>query len=195
MAVNPVSLQLTWDISLVQSVDKSQRWVLSAMQADGPAVVKLLWRILGNETDVCDAYQDVFVRLIALPSEQKPRNNRAYLFRTAANVAISMLRREKLHRQTLPHLPQADNVPDPAGELDARWLQLRLRQAIARLPEYLSDVIALRDLGELSYGEVARTLGITEAAARVYRHKAVQLLAAWMDQSTQNRKQETESDL
>ena len=99
MAINPASLQLTWDLALVQSVDKSQRWILSAMQADGPALVKLLWRILGNNDDVCDAYQDIFVRLANLSPEQKPRNVRAYLFRTAANVAVSTLRREKLHKE------------------------------------------------------------------------------------------------
>lgn len=183
MAVNSASLQLTWDIALIQSVDQSQRWILSAMQANGPALVKLLWRILGNNDDVCDAYQDVFVRLANLSPEQKPRNIRAYLFRTAANVAVSMLRREKLHKDSMSHLRQKDyrtQPADPAMELDARLMQQRLRKAIARLPDYLGDVIVLRDLGEMPYDDVAKTLGITQAAARVYRHKAVQLLALWM---------------
>lgn len=183
MAVNSASLQLTWDLALVQSVDKSQRWILSAMQADGPALVKLLWRILGNNDDVCDAYQDVFIRLANLSSEQKPRNVRAYLFRTAANVAVSMLRREKLHKESMSHLRLQDNrtdPADPAAELDARQMQTQLRQAIGRLPDYLGDVVVLRDLGEMPYSDVARILGITQAAARVYRHKAIQLLALWM---------------
>ena len=190
MAINPASLQLTWDIALVRSVDKSQRWILSAMQADGPALVKLLWRILGNSDDVCDAYQDIFVRLANLSPEQKPRNVRAYLFRTAANVAVSTLRREKLHKQSMERLRHADGreaSSDPAGELDARLMQTRLRQAIVRLPDYLGDVIVLRDLGEMPYCDVARTLGITQIAARVYRHKAIQLLAVWLEQSTQDR--------
>jgi RNA polymerase sigma-70 factor (ECF subfamily) len=197
MAINPASLQLTWDLALVQSVDKSQRWILSAMQADGPALVKLLWRILGNNDDVCDAYQDIFVRLANLSPEQKPRNVRAYLFRTAANVAVSTLRREKLHKESMDRLRRADGraaPSDPAGELDARLMQTRLRQAIARLPDYLGDVVVLRDLGELPYCDVAKTLGITPAAARVYRHKAIQLLAVWLEQSTQDSKQAAGSD-
>jgi len=183
MAVNSASLQLTWDLALVQSVDKSQRWILSAMQADGPALVKLLWRILGNNDDVCDAYQDVFVRLANLSPEQKPRNVRAYLFRTAANVAVSMLRREKIHKESITHIRQAGagaTSPDPTTELDARLMQHKLREAIGRLPDYLGDVVVLRDLGEMPYEDVSRILGITQAAARVYRHKAIQLLALWM---------------
>ena len=183
MAVNSVSLQLTWDLALVQSVDKSQRWILSAMQADGPALVNLLWRILGNNDDVCDAYQDVFVRLANLSPEQKPRNVHAYLFRTAANVAVSMLRRQKLQKESITHIRLTGDATaprDPAGELDAQFMQHRLREALGRLPDYLGDVVALRDLGEMPYSDVARILGITQAAARVYRHKAIQLLALWL---------------
>jgi DNA-directed RNA polymerase specialized sigma24 family protein len=39
----------------------------------------------------------------------------------------------------------------------------------------------LRDFGELSYVEVARILGVSVGTARVYRCKAVQLLATWMN--------------
>lgn len=189
MAINPVMLQLTWDRSLVQSVDQSQRWILSAMQANGPALVRLLWRILGNETDVCDAYQDLFVRLANMTPDQKPKHIRAYLFRTAANIAVSMLRREKLRRESMMRL-RSDRLDsyetDPGGDLDTRRMQQQLRNAIARLPDYLGDVVALRDLGEMPYSDVARILGITPGAARVYRHKAIQLLAVWLDQSTHN---------
>jgi DNA-directed RNA polymerase specialized sigma24 family protein len=34
----------------------------------------------------------------------------------------------------------------------------------------------------MPYADVAKTLGITQNAARVYRHKAIQLLAVWLDQ-------------
>jgi DNA-directed RNA polymerase specialized sigma24 family protein len=42
-------------------------------------------------------------------------------------------------------------------------------------------VVMLRDFGELSYSEVARVLGVSAGTARVYRCKAVQLLAMWMN--------------
>jgi RNA polymerase sigma-70 factor (ECF subfamily) len=55
-----------------------------------------------------------------------------------------------------------------------------LRRHIAELPDHLRSVVTLRDLGELPYREVARIMGISAGTARVYRCKAVQLLAAWM---------------
>ena len=69
---------------------------------------------------------------------------------------------------------------DYAGDLDARALQDELRKAIAQLPDYLANVVVLRDLAQLPYAEAAACLGISASTARVYRHKAIQLLAALM---------------
>ncbi len=68
----------------------------------------------------------------------------------------------------------------PADDLDARLLQDKLRAAIAKLPNYLTDVVVLRDLAELSYEQVSNILGISAPTARVYRSKAITLLAAIM---------------
>jgi DNA-directed RNA polymerase specialized sigma24 family protein len=59
-------------------------------------------------------------------------------------------------------------------------LREQIRSGIAKLPDYLRDVVMLHDLAELPYEQVARILGITAATARVYRCKAVQLLAVIM---------------
>lgn len=185
MAIHPTSLALTFDLTQCQSVHKNQRWVLSSMQEYGPALVTVLWRILGNEDDVCDAYQETFLRLAHLPNQQKPDNVRAYLFRTASNVAISMLRQVRLQQKHQQVLIKQYKPPEhnPVAELDSMQLQQRLRKAISELPDYLGDVIVLRDLAQMPYEQVAGILGIRTAAARVYRHKAIQLLAKWMSQS------------
>jgi RNA polymerase sigma factor (sigma-70 family) len=73
-------------------------------------------------------------------------------------------------------------VSSPAGDLDSKYLQEILRSHIARLPEHLRNVVTLRDLAELSYTQVGRILGISAGTARVYRCKAVQLLAVWMSE-------------
>jgi RNA polymerase sigma factor (sigma-70 family) len=182
MAINPANLGLTLDLCDVQTVEKSQRWILSAMQSHGPALVTTLWRILGRDEDVCDVYQETFLRLAHLPDHRRPDNLRAYVFRTAVNIAVSLLRRRQLEKKHQHEVAVTDHAvsSDPAGFLDAAQLQKRLREAVSRLPEYLGDVIVLRDLAEMPYSEVARILGITSTAARVYRHKAIRLLSQWM---------------
>ena len=184
MAIHPASLELTLDLTRVDTAC-SQRWILTAMHHHGSALVSILWRILGKEQDVCDAYQETFLRLAHLDNHAKPDNVRAYLFRTASNIAITMLRRERLkiqYQHKLCEKYQPDNNNDPAGYLDAMDLQQGLRDAIAKLPDYLGDVVVLRDLAEMPYQQVAKILGITTTAARVYRHKALKLLTLWMSE-------------
>lgn len=184
MVANPSSLAVTYDLTRTAAVERSQRWILSAMQQHGPALVSMLWRILGREQDVCDAYQETFLQLAHLENHAKPKNIRAYLFKTASNIAISTLRRERLKQKHQNELSKnyKTQVCDPAGYLDAMDLQAQLRKAIAQLPDYLGDVVVLRDLAEMPYTQVAKMLGITAAAARVYRHKAIKLLAVWMSE-------------
>jgi RNA polymerase sigma factor (sigma-70 family) len=75
----------------------------------------------------------------------------------------------------------------PVNELDSKYLQETLRCHIAQLPEHLRNVIMLRDLAELSYAQVGRILDISAATARVYRCKAIQLLAVWMGKEREER--------
>lgn len=174
------SCALVWDFAVPESLTGTQAWLLSAMQRNGRELITMLWRILGNEQDLCDVYQSTFLRLAHYDFGQKPENVRAYLFRSAANIAVSMLRRRIIEKKNLANA-QADRVVNsPAGELDARQLQESLRCCIAQLPEHLRTVVTLHDLAELPYAQVAKILKIKPATARVYRCKAVRLLAVWM---------------
>ena len=174
---------LVWDLAAVETVEASQRWILSAMTRHGNGLVTMLWRILGNEQDVCDAYQQTFLRLAHNENRQKPKNIQAYLYRTAANIAITMIRNRKMRQKSFEVMaditPRSENT-DYAHELDAKQLQGKLRNAVAQLPEYLRNVVTLHDLGELTYAEVAKVLDLSTPTARVYRARAVALLASIM---------------
>ncbi len=176
-----VSYGLLWDFAVSESVGESQRWILSAMQSHGQDLVTMLWRILGNEQDVCDAYQNTFLQLAHYEGGRKPEHIKAYIFRVANNVAISMLRRRIAEKKRVSTAVNAiKEASSPAKELDSKYLEETLRCCIARLPEHLRNVITLRDLAELSYAQIGRMLGISAATARVYRCKAIQLLTVWM---------------
>ena len=176
-----ISYKSVCDFAAPDSIAESQRWILSTMLKYGQELVTMLWRILGNEQDVCDAYQDTFLQLAHFEGGQKPKNVKAYVFRTANNVAISMLRRRIAERNKLPISANIGKaISSPVKELDSKYLQETLRDCIAQLPEHLRNVITLRDLAEMSYVQIGRIMGISKATARVYRCKAVQLLAVWM---------------
>ena len=175
---------LIWDFTIPKSVTGTQKWILSAMQTHGRQIVTMLWRILADEQDVCDAYQTTFLKLAHI-RDFRPKNAKSYVFRTANNTAITILRRRIIEKKHLPNAAKPITQTTPVKELNAKQLQEDLREHITRLPDQLRSVVVLRDLAELSYSQTAKILGITERTARVYRCKAIQQLAVWM-----NRKEE-----
>ena len=182
MLSKALSCELLWDAAVSGVVSERQRWILSTMHKHGSELVTMLWRILGNEQDVCDAYQDTFLQLAHFEGGRKPDHVKAYVFRTASNIAVSMLRRKTAEKNRLSESPAKIETAGPsATEMDCAYLQEALRRNIAQLPEHLRNVLALRDLAELSYAQVGKILGISAGTARVYRCKAIQLLAMWMN--------------
>ena len=187
MASRTAIQELLWSGAIGSCADVGQQWVLRAMRKHGPGLVTMLWRILGNEQDVCDAYQQTFLKLAHVDRGRKPRNAVGYLYRTAANEAVTMLRRATLQRRARDELVATRPVSvtvQYGADLDSRQLQRDLRRAISLLPDHLRNVILLRDLAELPYADVAKMLGITAATARVYRCKAVAWLSRIMRENS-----------
>jgi RNA polymerase sigma-70 factor (ECF subfamily) len=186
----PLELRnLLTSLSTAEVAD-DQQWILALMRRHGGPVVSLLWRMLGSESDVLDAYQTAVCRLTARGRLGIGGNPGAYFFRTAMNAGIEILRKRQTARNKLSGIvdfqvrrdaeraeaDRSDHIVDQRELIDV------MRQAILRLPPYLRDVIMLRDFAELEYSKVARMLGISAGTARVYRRQAVIRLADLMGQ-------------
>lgn len=167
-----------------RAVAASRSWLDDLVRDEGERIVALLWKILRDEQDVHDAFQDTFCKLAAIGASGVPKNPRAYAIRTASNVAIEMIRsrtRRGAHRDAIredrrriagerTEASQGDRRND-SRELSAG--DPALQAAIAELPPHLRSVVVLRDLGQRSYDEVGRLLGIEPTTARVYRRQAI----------------------
>lgn len=164
--------------------------VARLMEREGPGIVRMLWRMLGREADVMDAYQDCFCKLITRPFGKKLRNEKAYAFRTAANIAIEILRSRKRRQEHWPRIvadrTKNEMADDPLENDPAQERFAALRETIAALPAHLRNVIVLRDLNRLSYEDVGKTLGIDPATARVYRRHAVVRLSEMLTKGSES---------
>ncbi|MAE61636.1 MAG: hypothetical protein CMJ49_09805 [Planctomycetaceae bacterium] len=150
----------------------------------GPIVWATACRLLGNDADAADCFQDTFVEAVRVSRRQTIQHWPGLLRRIATVRALDQLRRVR-HRDRVDPAQDLDLLPgaqsDPVGESQSHELAAALRQAVARLPDRQAEVFCLRCLDELSYKEIADQLDLTENAVGVLLHKARTKLAANLD--------------
>ena len=133
-------------------------------------------RLVSDADEARDVVQEAYLRAYrSIGSFRGDAQFTTWLYRITANCASTHLGRRRKHRHDeLDDLEVADAEPahDPAIATDAALLRQRLEAAIAQLPPRLRAVVVLRDIYDLSHGEIAAELDISESAAKVRLHRA-----------------------
>ncbi len=138
-------------------------------------------RMLGDRDEAADATQTAFVKAYERLTGYRPEYRFfSWMYRILANECLNRLRARRQQE------PLNSEVPDPGGPVDAFEVAERRRQVqaaiLALTPEY-REVIVLRHFGDLSYDEIAETLGIAAGTvkSRLYsaRQQLSDRLAAW----------------
>ncbi|MGH2862447.1 MAG: sigma-70 family RNA polymerase sigma factor [Solirubrobacteraceae bacterium] len=129
--------------------------------AEQTGITRRLTRLLGGDVTAAeDLCQEVMIRAWRkLPRDAEPAAQRAWLQRTASNVAIDELRRRG--RQATVGLEQSDDFTDERStQPDAA------REALATLAPHDRLLILLRFDAGLQHAEIAQLLAISEEATR-----------------------------
>ena len=151
---------------------------------------------LTSETDAPDVLQNTFLQVYRnLPSFRGESQFGTWLYRIATNAAL-MLRRGRARKPAesldafMPRfdehgmhaeLPAQLLVASRADELiDRQVLVEKARAGIARLPDLYRDAFVLRDLEEMSTGDVAQVLGVEPATVRQRVHRARLMLRGYL---------------
>ncbi len=123
-------------------------------------------QMLHRRQDAEDALQDVFVRAYSgLRASDRDLALRAWLFRVAHNRCIDELRRPAPPPPEVLQLVRT-SVQDPIAEVDTRESLRRLIADVRRLPDQQRSALLLRELGGMSYAELATSLGISVGAVK-----------------------------
>lgn len=91
-----------------------------------------------------------------------------WLYRLVSNAAIDCLRREKKHRDSgdIDELELPDGGPSPQEQAEQADTQEAVRRAMAQLSPEHRQVLLLRYMQELDYGEIAAALDISEGTVK-----------------------------
>jgi RNA polymerase sigma-70 factor (ECF subfamily) len=119
---------------------------------------------LGSAELACEALQDTFLRLESATTMGPVRKPRAYLLRTAFNLALNRLVAER-RRITLAEvdalLEIADDAPDPARIVEARSDIAIIQRALRELSPRRREIVIAACLDDVSLKFLAKRFGVS----------------------------------
>lgn len=181
----PIDLETVTEARLVaQALAGAQPAFEQIVRRYERPVITLIRRMTGNPALAEDLAQETFVKAFRnLAAFDTTRRFSSWIFRIAHHTAIDALRRSGGREVSLQSLPAgatrdvvltAASEPDP---VETQSLGAALDAAIRELrPEYRAAISLRYDEG-LPFDEIGQVMGIPEATARTYVHRARKELA------------------
>jgi RNA polymerase sigma factor (sigma-70 family) len=143
-------------------------------------VYRLAYRLSGNRADAEDLTQETFVRVFKSLAEYTPGTFEGWLHRITTNLFLDLVRRrQRIRFDALPEdaddrLPSSESGPEQTYE--QMNLDPEIQSALDALPADFRVAVVLCDLEQLSYEEIAATLGIKVGTVRSRIHRGRVLL-------------------
>ncbi|MGN6608686.1 MAG: RNA polymerase sigma factor SigE [Jatrophihabitans sp.] len=143
-------------------------------------VYRLAFRLSGNRADAEDLTQETFIRVFRSLAKYQPGTFEGWLHRITTNLFLDMVRRrQRIRFDALP-----DDVGDRLASHEAgpdqtyqdTHLDPEIQRALDALPPDFRVAVVLCDLEQLSYEEIAATLGIKVGTVRSRIHRGRVLL-------------------
>jgi len=131
-----------------------------------------------KQQDVADIVQESFLRLSQYPNPEAIRNPRAFLFQTAANLAVDHHRRIKIRDRYSEPDAELESLQDdrlsPYHYLEAREALERFSEWLDELPELQRHAFVLYRIEGCLHAEIAKRLGISASTSERYVRSAMQ---------------------
>lgn len=154
------------------------------------SLVRFLATRLASEQEAREVAQEAYVRLLQLDQPGAIGFLRAFLFKTAVNIATDRLR----HRQIVTSTSRREwfdlaiNAPLDT-QLAAQQEVAVIESALTELPPRCREAFLLSRLGGIGTREIARRMRVTERMVRLYLAKAILHCRERLDEAHSLRKE------
>ncbi|ONI76634.1 RNA polymerase subunit sigma-24 [Kribbella sp. ALI-6-A] len=144
-------------------------------------LVRLAVLMVDDRQQAEDLVQEAFAELYRRWPLDDSGKALAYLRTTVLNRSRSALRRRRVARL---YTPPADRPGASAeSEVVLGEERLEVQRALSTLPRRTREVLVLRYYLDLSHGEIAQTLGISESTARATASRGLAILTEQLKES------------
>jgi RNA polymerase sigma factor (sigma-70 family) len=164
--------------------DKSRAQVVERLfREHNEALIRFLRGRVGSHNEALEVAQEAYVRLLSLDQPGAVSYLRAFLFKTAANIAIDRRRRHQNYdkvaaRQLFTELTE-NRTPERqlSGEQTLRHLGI----LIEAMPAKCRESFVMNQIQGLDAATIATHLGITDSMVRKYVVRALLHCRHYMD--------------
>jgi RNA polymerase sigma-70 factor (ECF subfamily) len=124
-----------------------------------PAIYAHCRRLLGSSAAARDAMQEAFVRVLLRNRDLAPGDEALrYLYRTATNVSINVLRQRAVRDRAIPEIAaRASKTETAEGHADRQFV----RMLLDRVDATGGSIAVMHFVDGMTQVEIAATLGIT----------------------------------
>ncbi len=178
------------------TAEEELRLVRSAASGDAGAFEKLVrdnqrnvyslaFKLTGSEQDALDASQDAFLKAYQnLKSFRGEARLSVWLYRLTYNASMDIIKKSR--RGTLVPMPTdeegaemelPDDAPTPDEQAERREDLAAVREAVLALDEEKRKILIMREYREMSYSDIAASLGIEEGTVKSRLARARMALA------------------
>jgi RNA polymerase sigma-70 factor (ECF subfamily) len=156
----------------MDNIARHEDWK-SCFSEVGPGLLLFARQWVRSAADAEDIVQEAFVKFWRRNYEI---NNRALLYAAVRSLALDFIRRDSRRaRREANAVAEADEYTEPQFEFEDETQQA-LAAAIDGLPRDQREVLVMKIWNELTFGEIASALGISQnTAASRYRYALVAL--------------------
>ena len=136
---------------------------------------------MGNSADAEEIVQDAFHNFMQIDEPDQLENPRAYLYRTAHNLALNRIRKEKRHQDYASAQDADPSTVSLERSLIARADLENIEQALNELPERSREVFLLNRIEGLTYNEISQQLGISVSSVEKHMMKTLNFLRSHIE--------------
>jgi RNA polymerase sigma factor (sigma-70 family) len=147
------------------------------------ALVRFLLARLGSPQEAREVAQEAYVRLLSLDEPEAVGYLRAFLFKTAANLAIDRRRRGVMHSRAMesPLFREFADARTPERQVAGTQAVERLQRLLAAMPLKCRQAFILNRFDGMDVASISRELGISERMVQKYIARALLFCRAGID--------------
>jgi RNA polymerase sigma factor (sigma-70 family) len=149
--------------------------VAELFQEHNRSLIRFLTTRLRSAQEAEEVAQEAYVRLLRLDQPGTVSFLRAFLYKTAANLAVDRMRKHGRHSVAAEagYFDDSRIPPTPDREVEGSQEIEHVLRLIEDLPPKCRRAFLLHKIEELEFADVAQRMGLSERMVRIYVIRAI----------------------